>query len=115
LAVLTILGEALKGVDANAFPEPLNSIIVYLQLFFGTAIAIFLVGLGRNISGYVTNYYKSELSEIYDINKYHTTIVYYLGFVTTVFAIVPPPYNQIAVAVLVVLDYVYSAYKTLKT
>ena len=113
LAILTILGEAFKGVDASTLPEPLSSGVVYIQVFTSVGIGVFLVGLGRNVTGYLVNYYTTELTESYNIGKYNTTIVFYLGFVTTAFALVPAPYNQITIAILVIVDYAYSAYKKL--
>jgi len=47
---------------------------------------------------------RSSYGEIYEDTKLYDTLIYYIGVVGTVAAIIPAPYNQIGVAVLVIID-----------
>lgn len=112
-AVFTGLNAYFDSVDLSVVPEGLQPAFTVLFGFFDSGVALFAVALIRNVSGYIYEYAQKSGNEVFLDTKLYGTIVYYVGIVGAVSAVLPDPYREVGVAVLVVLDVVKQALKEL--
>lgn len=123
LAILIGLSEAVKLIDITIFPEQIQPAISIFIVFMGSGTMLFVVGFGRNVLGFLRNYFKTHHKEDYDINRLYSTWFYYYGILGTTIAfvktVVPPIYADpivaIMTAVAVVLDFVLSEINKLRS
>jgi hypothetical protein len=113
IAVFIGFAAYLPTVDVSTLPASVAPVFTYLISFFGTGAVLTIVALLRNVVGYAYEYVKSGYKETFTDTKLYETIVYYVGFVNTIGSIVPAPYSQIGMAILVVADLVLQATKKL--
>ena len=113
IGVLTASQVAIQQITPDQVPSYIEPIWGYIVVFFESAPVIIVLALGRNLLGYARNYWKTDHAESYDINRLYGTWAYYIGGITTVLAAVPEPFDSVAVAIIVLLDFVTSEIKQL--
>ena len=98
--------------------EPLDAVILFLLSLPFT----FIVGVLRNVTGFLYKYFKSKYKEEYDFSRFLSTWMYYAGFFGTasaIVAILPEPWNAIIGAAVaftaLVVDFAGSRIKNLLT
>ena len=107
-AVLVFVEAAIETVAIEDVPEQLMPYWNYIVMFFNSTPVILVLVFVRNILGYARNYWKKEHKESYDINLLYATWAYYIGGLTTVFALVPAPYDKVFAGLIVLLEFVVS-------
>lgn len=108
IAVFIGLNSLVQSLPLTDVPLFLQPYWLYVQQFFAKSQIIVAVTFGRNILGYLRNYYRSEIGESYDVKRLYETWMYYIGGLTTVLTVVPAPYDAMCAAVIVLLDFVTS-------
>jgi len=120
LAVFTSLPLLIQQVPTETIPTILLPIWGYIVTFFSLALVITVIAFGRNILGFLINYFKTNHGEEYDFNKLGKTLTLYIGIITgmlsaatTISEILPSPHNEyiaaaiaIGASIIVVLDLV---------
>lgn len=109
--LLSVQTAVQQVTDVPEFIEPFWN---YIVLFFEMTPIIIILAFARNILGYARNYWITKHQEEYDISRLYTTWTYYIAGIVTVLAAVPPPYDSIAIACIVLLDFITSEIKKLK-
>lgn len=129
IAVIVILGvficcyEVVQTIPIESIPAPLVPYWKYIVMLFGTAGATFIFGFGRNILGYLRNWWSSGYKADYDIKRLYSTWMYYAGTFTTInaviFSVIPGELGVIiqgvAQIIIVLFDFGASEIKRLKT
>ena len=102
LAAFTSATALIQQVPTESVPELLLPIWGYIVTFFSLAPVITVIAFGRNILGFLVNYFKTNHGEEYDFDKLGETLTFYIGTLTTILTIaslLPEPYNSIVSAV----------------
>lgn len=115
ITVFVGLDSLVHSLALSDIPSFLLPYWSYIQQFFDNSHIILIVAFGRNILGYLRNYFRTKYTAVYNVNKLYETWMYYIGGLTTVLVCVPTPYNAMAAAIIVLLDFVTSEIKKLKT
>lgn len=115
IGVLSAMDVLVKGVNVDDIPNILLPYWNYIVIFFSSTPWIVLIGLGRNVYGYLRVYYRNHRQVAYDPDKLYETITLYTGGIVTLVAItskLPAPYgpiiSTIGSAVIVVIDILLS-------
>jgi ABC-type thiamin/hydroxymethylpyrimidine transport system permease subunit len=111
LGVLIGLQTLVQGVPIEDVPVSFRDVFAVVKTFFSSAPVLALIGFGRNIYGYLVEYFKSECSEEYDWSKLAKTLTLYIGAISTLITVaqtLPEPYGEIistiGSAVIIILD-----------
>lgn len=118
IGTLVGVSNAVASVNPNDVPTMLQGVWNYIVTFFALAPVITVVAFGRNIYGYLVEYFKGEYSEEYDFSKLGETLTMYVGLITTMItaiepisSVVPEPYSgavkatiAVCAAAVVVID-----------
>lgn len=129
IGVFIGVSELVTQIQVSDVPVMLQGVWEYIVTFFVLAPVITIIAFGRNIYGYLVEYFKSEHSEEYDLNKLGETLTVYIGVITTLLASIEPiasllplPYSDyvavvmgVAAAVIVILDLVRQQFNILKS
>ena len=120
LATLIIIMGVLIGIDGlvrsvSEVPTWFETPWRYIALFFSSTPWIILVGFGRNVLGFLRNYFRTQHAAQYNPDKLYETWSLYAASVVAIVAFasaVPSPYDKIATAVgsaiVVVVDLITS-------
>lgn len=111
VGLLSALDLAVKQVPIENVPEFCLPWWNYIVAFFSSVPWIAMIGIGRNVWGYLRNYWWKEGGATYNFKQLKTTLAMYIGLLTTIQAIgtyLPDPYGTyfvtICTAIIVVLD-----------
>ena len=115
VAVLAFVQAGVQTVDAEQVPDLLQPYWGYIVQFFTATPVIAIAGFIRNILGYARNYWKSEYAENYDVEKLYATWCFYIGGITTILAFVPAPYDTVFAGIIVLLDFVTSEIRKMRS
>jgi len=109
LAVFTSAAVLIQQVPIESVPELLLPVWEYIVTVFSLAPVITVIAFGRNILGFLVNYFKENHQEEYDFDKLGETLTLYIGVITTLLGSIKPiadflpePYNQIVAAIIAV-------------
>jgi len=109
---------AMKTIDIGTVPEWGVPYVSYIQAFFISAPIAALAAFGRNLLGYLRNVYKEKAAGHpqleYNENKLYETAALYVGLVTTISTLLPPPYNWWVVGFIVATDFILSEIEKMK-
>jgi len=121
LAVLQGLQYVAETVDISALPSSLQPAMLVLKAFVVSGTGLFFFGLGRNVVGYLRNFWSKNYKETYDVNRLFATYAYYQAVVGGALALVeilPTQYREPIIAIVgiaaILLDFVMSEVGKLK-
>jgi len=107
--VLVGLAIGIQQLDVEALPEEWQKAAVPIVAFVTSGSGLFLVSVGRNIIGFLRNWWRTKGKETYDVSRLYATWFYYYGTIGTVLALpIPSPYKEIAILIIVMLDFLTS-------
>lgn len=106
--------EVVVRIDVSSAPSALQGFVFVVQRFFLSGPVAFVVGWIWNILGFARAAARARAknTEIqYDINRFYSTVSYYMGGVAIAFIAMPEPWNWIGVAVTFFIDLLGSEIK----
>ena len=102
-------------VDVSSMPAWIATYVNYAIIFFQYAPVMFLAGFVRNIYGFLTQYFRTNMTEQYSMNKYLQTLSFYGGIICTIGIAVPQPYGSIGAMFIIVGEFLISEAKKLRS
>lgn len=111
--VFLAVNEYVKTIDITQVPLFLQPIVKAMQNFFAYSAVVFAVAYLRNTLGYLRNWVTEHKTQTvdYDLNRYYSTLLYYVGPFNIALSALPAPYNIFAAGLTFVVDVFVSEYK----
>lgn len=114
VAIFFGLSEVVQSIDPTALPEFILPFWDYLVQFFANGIGIVVATVGYSLFGYLKNWFKTGYAEEFDFMQFGKTLAEFIGILSFLNALVPPPYNTIITALIILAKFVKNEVESLK-
>ena len=111
VGVLVTVTDALHTIPFSSVPSWFQPILVALVRLVESSPGLIIIAYLRNLTGLLSNYLKKEPdSGSYELTQLRDTITKYYALGGPFLAAVPPPYNQVGIAIAFIVDILISQF-----